>query len=120
MVERHNYAEDVADAAELIEEFGQAGFLRRIVSTGPANNPTQTKTDYDAVFAVLDYENRQIDGTRILATDNLVYLSAKDLPIKVTVTDKLVDAEGLVYNIVRPKRLSPAGVIVFWEIQARR
>jgi hypothetical protein len=115
-----DYSRPLATADRLIKRYGQTGVLRRIVSTGPANNPTQTKTDYDAVFAVLDYENRQIDGTRILATDNLVYLSAKDLPIKVAVTDKLVDAEGLVYNIIRPKRLSPAGVIVYYEIQARR
>lgn len=123
MVDRHDYTEDVADAAELIEEFGQSGFIRRIVSTGPANNPTQDKGDHPAVFAVLAYTNRQIDGTRILATDQLIYLSALGLPISPKNTDKVVALVGgveVVYNITSITPLAPAGTVVFYEVQARR
>jgi beta-galactosidase GanA len=120
MADRHDYTEDVADAVELIEEFGQSGFLRRIVSTGPANNPTQTKTDYPATFAVLAYTSRQIDGTRILATDRMVYLSALGLAVAPAITDKLVDAAGVVYNVISITPFSPAGTVVYFEVQVRR
>lgn len=115
-----DYSRSVATADRLIKRFGQSGFLRRFTSTGPPSNPTQTPANHAATFAVLAYTNRQIDGTRILATDQLVYLSAVGLAVTPKLTDKLVDAAGVVYNIILITPFSPAGTVVYYEIQIRR
>jgi len=116
----HNYAEDQADAAELIEEFGQAGSLREMVKTGPAYDPTLTAEDHAVSFAVLDYDVRQIDGARILATDKMVYLSAVGLTIEPKPGHMLVESGGGLYNVVNARPLNPGGTVVYYEVQVRR
>lgn len=116
----HNYAEDQADAAELIEEFGKAGSLREMVKTGPTYDPTLTPSDHTVTFAVLDYDVRQIDGARILATDKLVYLSAVGLTIEPKPGHMLVENDGGLYNVVNARPLKPGATVVFYEVQVRR
>lgn len=119
MTTRNDYAEDRADADELIDEFGQDGKLRRETKTGSSYSPTITTTDYDCTFVVLDYRNREIDGTRILSTDKKALLKAGSLAITPTTADKLVIG-GVAHAIMNVAPLSPGGTVVLYEIQARR
>lgn len=114
-----NYAEMALTAAELIAEFGQTGALRRQVSDNDPFNPTLTPTDYACTFAVLDYAKRDVDGTLIKQTDQMVYLSTSGLSVTPETTDQLV-VGGTPLTVVSVKPLSPAGVVVFWELQVRR
>lgn len=116
---RNNYAEDAADAAELIEEFGQPGFLRRYAASGSKFDPTMTPNDMPVFLVALDYKRSEIDGTRILATDRKVYLSTDGLTVEPELSDRMVIG-GSECEIVSISPLAPAGVVVFYEIQARR
>jgi hypothetical protein len=110
---RNDYAEDRSDADELIDEFGQDGLLRRRVTT--EGDPV----DHPAVFVVLDYEDREVDGARILATDKRVLIAAGGLAVEPKPSDRLIIG-GTSHAIIQVKPFSPAGIVVFWEAQTRK
>jgi hypothetical protein len=125
-----NYTRTRSTAERLIERFGQTGALRRTTSDNDPFNPTQTTTDHACTFAILDYAKSVVDGTLIRQTDQMVYLSTKGLAIAPETTDRLVvggtwqasprKLNGTALTIVNVKPLSPAGTVVFWELQVRR
>jgi hypothetical protein len=112
-----NYNRSRATAERLIKKFGMAGAVRRQTNTGPAYDPAVITTDYPCRLVVLDYDDAKIDGTLIRRSDKLIYLSTEGLAVMPTGADAIV-AEAA-YQIIDIKPLSPAGVVVFWEIQAR-
>jgi hypothetical protein len=116
---KFDYADAQNTAVELIDEFGQAGALRRTTSSGDVFNPTQTTTDYPCTFAVLDYAKGLVDGTLIQQSDQMVYLSTAGLSVTPETTDQLVVA-GAALTIVNVKPLAPAGTVLMWELQVRR
>ena len=114
-----NYARSRATAEKLIAKFGMAAVIRRQTNTGPAYDPVVIDTDYPCTLVVLEYEDARVDGTLIRQTDKLIYLSTKGLTITPTEADKVI-ASADAYAILSIKPLSPAGLIVFWELQARK
>lgn len=114
-----DYTRTRATAERLISRFGQTGALRRTTSSTDPFNPTQTTTDYTCTCVVLDYSKRDIDGTLIKQTDQMVYLSTSGLTITPETTDRLV-VGGAVLTVVNVNPLSPAGTVVFYELQVRR
>jgi hypothetical protein len=114
---RFDYARARATAERLIAKFGMAGSIQRQTNTGPAYDPTVITTDYPCTLVVLEYEDRQIDGTLIRSTDKLIYLSTEGLAITPTEADRVIASDT--YSIVSLKPLSPAGTVLMWEIQAR-
>lgn len=125
-----NYTRTRATAERLLSRFGQTGALRRTTSSADPFNPVQTTADHACTFAVLDYAKKDIDGTLILQTDQMVYLSTSGLSITPETTDRLVVGGtwqaspvkllGTPLTVVSVKPLSPAGTVVFWELQVRR
>jgi hypothetical protein len=113
-----DYAEMQAVAEELIAEFGTTGAVRRQTNTGRGYDPTVITTDYPCKLVVLEYEDAKIDGTLIKRTDKLIYLSTEGLAITPTEADKI--SSGDTFSIINIKPLSPAGLTVFYEIQARK
>jgi len=114
-----NYAEVRAVAEELIGEFGTTGAIRRSVKTGPDYDPEVTETDYPCTLVTLEYDDAKVDGTLIRKTDKLIYVSTAGLSITLAESDKVV-AGGEVYAIENLKPLSPAGLVVYYEVQGRR
>lgn len=103
----------------MIARYGGGAQIRRSTRAGPDYDPIVTSTDYPCRLVVLDYEEKQIDGTRIKVGDKMVYMSTAGLTIEPTESDALVIG-GVTHEIVVVKPLSPAGVVVFYEVQARR
>lgn len=114
-----DYLRPRATAERLIKRYGQRAQLRRSTSSGPEFDPIVTLANHDCRIAILAYEEKQIDGTRIRASDKLVYMSTEKLTIEPTESDALVIG-GIVHEIVTVKPLSPADVVMFYEVQARR
>lgn len=116
------YADMVETAAELIEEFGQTGKLRvETPGDGPSYDPGEpTITDHLAIMAVLEFEKSDVDGTRVLATDKRILVAAKGLVVEPSTDHQLLDAAGQAYSVIAVDPLSPAGVPVFYWVQARR
>lgn len=120
MAEVFDYGESVADARELLEEFGQTGTITRTTMSGGSPSTgggTTTTTDYPALMALFPVDARDVDGTMIKAGDWTVYVEPLD--IAPTTTDTITCSEGTL-TIVNPKRIAPSGVTVLWEITARK
>ena len=110
-----NYAEMRDVAEELIAEFGQVGAIRRSTQSGPSYDPVVTDTDYACQLVEMKIDLSKVDGTLVLASDRMVYVSTQGLTIDVTVSDKLVIAEKEhVIKVCKP--LSPAGLTVYYEL----
>lgn len=108
MASKFNYARSQATAKRLITKFGQVGAVQRY--------PDYTDTPVNMV--VLEYSTRDVDGTRITAKDRRIYV--ENVPFEISKNDRIKDAAGTVYEIIPPvKPLSPAGTIVFTEVQGR-
>ncbi len=114
-----DYARSRATAERLIAKFGTTGAIRRAVTSGPAYDPEITETDYPCTLVTLEYDDAKVDGTMIRKTDKLIYVSTAGLGITLAESDKVV-AAGEAYAIENLKPLSPAGIVVFWEVQGRR
>jgi hypothetical protein len=116
-----DYARPKATADRLIARYGQSATLRRPTSSGTAYNPTEGEPDdHPVTVVVTDYSNREIDGTRVLATDKKVLLAVDDLAITPTPADKLLIG-GVSHSIVSPVRpLAPGGTVLYYELQVRR
>ncbi|NKC29145.1 hypothetical protein [Brucella ciceri] len=115
---RFNYARSVQTANRLIDKFGQIGAIRRTETSGDPWDPGTSDTDYPCTLVALDYNQKDVDGTLIKSTDKKVYVATKGLTIQPTTTDKVIIG-GIVSTIVQAKPLNPAGMIVYFELQAR-
>jgi hypothetical protein len=115
-----NYPRAQATALRLLDKFGAAGeIIREIPGGGPVYEPGEpVQTPYACTMAVLRFDNKDIDGTLIKATDKKVYIAAKGLAIIPETTDELI-IDGVSHAIVRVTPLNPAGFLVYHEVQAR-
>lgn len=82
----------------------------------------QTTTEYTVKGFRDNYTNAQIDGTRILANDVMIYLSpfqtdGTDMPQPIT-SDSIRFA-GTIYRIIGVAVTSPVGTNVFFVCQCR-
>ena len=112
------YARLQATAERLVAKFGQQGTVTRMEPSGPAYEPMLTPTDYPCKLVVMDYEDRAVDGTLILRTDKLIYLSTQGLSITLDRADT-ISAGGQTFAIENVKQINPAGLIVYYEVQGR-
>jgi hypothetical protein len=115
-----NYPRAQATVLRLLDKFGAAGEIVREIPGGrPVYDPGEpVQTPYACTMAVLRFDNKDIDGTPIKATDKKVYIAAKRLAIVPVTTDKLLIG-GVSHTIVRVVPLNPSGLNVYFEVQAR-
>lgn len=114
-----NYTRSRGTAVKLIAKFGQAGAIRRTTVSGPVYNPVTTDEDFPCKLVDLDVEESSIDGTLVLRGDRTVYLSTEGLTIEPLRTDRVLIG-GEAHTIIDVKPLQPAGLVVFWELVARK
>jgi len=132
VAEKFDYLESQADAAELIEEFGQTGAIRRTVIVPPANpweEAEEVITDYPVTLAILPMDERRIDGSLILTGDRQALMSLQGLSITPAVGDVLIFngafsgdsyVGGEAWTIRKLDTLAPAGVTVMYDAVVRR
>lgn len=114
-----DYARPKATADRLLTRYGQAGKLLKYTKSGPAYDPVITWPEHDCTFAVMEYANREVDGTRVLATDKKVILAKGSLSVDPTTADKL-KIGTVEHSIIRVEPLAPGGVTVMFTLQCRR
>jgi hypothetical protein len=117
---------DIRDTAdELLAEFGQTVLLRRTTNSGPADEPTQTVTDYTTKGVIVNLPRWYpafADNSDILRTDRLGYIAMGPLNtagVVPTPFDLLVDVNGTVFRIIDAKPVYPAGLPVIYTLQLR-
>lgn len=116
-----NYAKTAQTALRLIGRFGQAGQLHRPVFSGPEHNPVEEDPLlFPAKFVITEFDQREIDGTRVLATDKKGLVAAAGLAVEPKLSDLLVEADGNKYRIAAVATLKPASTPVLYTLQVRR
>lgn len=113
-----NYARARQTAERLIQKFGQVGAIRRYTITGTDYDPVRTHQDFPCRLVDLDYDDGVIDGTLIKRGDRRVLLSTAGLSIQPEKDDGIIIG-GAESSVKDTLPLSPAGTVVFWQIQAR-
>ena len=114
-----NYDEVATDAADLIEEFGQAITITSTTSVYDVATGTNalTETTQTAYGVALDYRTKDIDGTLIQRGD-------KRLLVKGSITTpeegEEVTVNGVDWVIKGVKQISPAGTVVMHEFTLRK
>lgn len=115
-----DYARAAATSERLIRKFGALGSIRRQTpGSGPVYDPGEpVPTDHPAHIVLTDYTNREIDGTRILATDRKA-LVEPGIGIEPTTSDLLVTADGATLRIVNVELIRPATTTLLYQLQVR-
>ena len=113
-----DYAATAATAQRLLLRFGAVCTLRRVTAGAydPATgSATTTVSELSTVAVVLDYPQRYVDGTLIKQGDKQAFLDRSYAPAQ---GDEL-SWQGVTYQVVNYKAVSPAGVPVLYEAQLR-
>lgn len=109
------------DIAATIEDVGRPLKYRK-VRTGPYNPETSTSPieskEYDGSGFLLDYKDRDRDGTLIKAGDRkAVFEAAKDFPAPEQ--NDILIAKGKEYNIENVRTVEESGAAVIYSCQVR-
>lgn len=113
-----DYSRAVATASRLINRFGQTATLTQETRSGSAHDPSITETDHTVKVAVMNYSTMEVNGTSVEATDRKVYLSTEGLSVTPSIDDKMTIG-GQEHQVIAVSPLSPAGTVVFYELQVR-
>lgn len=117
-----DYARHAATAQRLLERFGRAVTLTR--KTPGAYEPATgapgvgTTTTHAGTAVLLEYTQRDIDGSHIRMGDQRAYI-APDIEITPQTGDTLTIGEE-VWSVIASRPLAPAGVVVLHDAQVRR
>lgn len=106
-----DYAHMADVAVRLIAQFGQVGKLRTFTAGGGY-------TDAPATIAVTSYRKRDVDGTRVLVGDVRIYVSPAGVA-SIKPGQHILTAAGRPYVVMDAREVSPAGVVVYFDVQAR-
>lgn len=120
---KFDYGRPLATVNRLFDRYGQRGAIRRTIpGSGPSYDPGPSAySDDPADMVVSEFSSREIDGTRILATDKKIMVAPGALITPPALSDKVVEADGTVYNIVPPIQTKrPAGTTLVYILQGRR
>lgn len=115
-----DYAAKAVSASKMIRAKGQAmqieyGSVSGYGGGTPDVAGSATKRPWGVV---IEYSNRDLNGTQILAGDKRVILEAMSgMPAPQTKDNLIIG--GVSHAIVNVKPLSPAGVVVIYELQVR-
>lgn len=120
-----DYAKSAATASRLIERFGRT--IQHVkVAEGTYDTETSTVTNPETLTDVkaCDFDFEDKSGGQVYQSDSLVQIGDRYCLVAPGITaidtsDKL-DIDGVRWNIINVKRLSPAGVSVLWTVHIRK
>lgn len=117
-----DYAKTAATAARLLLKFGRSVTITRTTpgTYDPATGApgTGTTATHAGTAVLLNYAQRDIDGTHVRVGDQRAYI-APDLAVTPQTGDTLTIG-GEVWSVIASRPLAPAGTVVLHEAQVRR
>lgn len=108
------------DVAALIDDLGRPMTLRRIkagVYDPETSKPSVNSTEESCFGFMLDYKDRDRDGTVIKARDRKAVIRAANIP-KPATDDKII-CDGVEYLIVSVRAVEKSGVALIYSMQVR-
>ena len=118
---KFDYTRTAATSKRALDRYGRDGLLSRTVDDGgydPATGPVQSPQTTPCVVALLEFDNRQIDGELIQVGDRRA-LIAPDVGFEPQAGDSLT-VGGELLQVVRNRPTSPAGVVVLHDCVVRK
>ena len=116
------YAEMAQVADEILREFGATGMVSYKTRSGEYDpdlgDYPEVEVTQDCTAAVFPVDQKLVDGTTVLATDEQAYLSAVGLSIPEPT--HVLTLGGVAFTVIRVKNLAPAGTSVLVELIVRR
>lgn len=115
-----NYARTAATALRLLQRFGATATLTRPGVSGydpETGAVTATPVVDGCTAAVFPYEDKHVDGSLILSTDQQALIAASGLSEPRPGDVLAWGGKGL--TVVKAKNLGPSGVMVLYEVQVR-
>lgn len=118
------YDDARAIVLEMLDEFGQMIMVSRTVEGSGVYNPETglveggTAVSYAGLGLVDGYKQTDIDGTLIRQGDRRLYIAA-NIAIAPQTGDAVTLFDGKVLSVVASMPYSPAGIIVFHDVQLR-
>ncbi len=116
------YDEVRSDAHAVLTEFGAAGTLTYKTRSGEYDpdlgDYSEVEVTQACTAAVFPVDQKLVDGTTVLATDEQAYLSAVGLSIPEPT--HVLTLGGVARTVVSVKNLAPAGTSVLVELIVRR
>lgn len=117
-----DYAEIAQVAHAVLTEFGAEGVLTRKERSGvydpAAGAYPETTVTQSCTAVVFPIDQKLVNGTTVLASDEQAYLSAVGLDLPAP--PQVLTWQGVDYTLVRVKNLAPAGLSVLVELIVRR
>lgn len=105
-----DYSSIIATAQSLINKFGKPMVRITSVQSGTEWNPTVVEVPTNITGVLTNYNNNQIDGTLIKASDKQVLTYDE-----VNVGDKVEE-----YNVVNVDIIQPADDKILYKVQVRK
>lgn len=116
------YAEMAQVAGEILREFGAAGTLTYKTRSGEYDpdlgDYPEVEVPQACTAVVFPIEEKLVNGTTVLATDEQAYLSAVGLSMPEPA--HVLTLGGVARTVVSVKNLAPAGTSVLVELIVRR
>lgn len=116
------YLEMAQVADEILREFGAAGTLTYKTRSGEYDPDLgdfpEVEVAQPCVAAVFPVDQKLVDGTAVLSTDEQAYLSAVGLSMPEPT--HILTLGGMARTVVSVKNLAPAGASVLVELIVRR
>jgi len=113
------YASLAATAKRLLTTYGQTVTITRsnVGTVDPITGAGTPAADtvFTAKGAVFGYNKALVDGVNVLTEDKRILIESTTEP---KVNDLVATADGD-YNVLAVSPLSPAGIVVVYELQAR-
>ena len=110
-----DYARMKVTASELVDRFGQAATIVRLVASGDAYDPTLTATNLPCKAVVTSFKRHEIDGTLVQQNDRKILVTGDNEPKP----DDRFTVDGLTLTIMSVRSVRPAATTLLWEVQAR-
>lgn len=113
-----DYAATAATATRLLQRFGASATLKRqaVGAYNPATGAAAvTPTSLTTTAAVFDYPQRYVDGTLVKQGDKQAFMAATYMPAQ----GDVLAWQGVDYQVIAVKAVSPAGTPVLYECQIR-
>ena len=117
---KFDYTRTAVTSKRALDRYGREGLLSRTTDGGydPATGPVQTTETAECTVALLEFDNRQIDGELIQVGDRRA-LIAPDASFEPQAGDSLT-VGGELLQVVRNRATSPAGVVVLHDCVVRK
>lgn len=117
-----DYAEIAQVAHEILAEMGSAGLITRKERNGvydpSAGGYLEATLTQPCTAVVLPIDQKLVNGTTVLATDEQAYVSAVGLTLPAPT--QILTWQGVDYTLIGVKNLAPAGLSVLVELIVRR